>query len=77
MATRSMSLPIERTYLAKARLAVTAIVLVAAVIVTMAVALGRATPAGGTGLGPVSDYGPVTVQNEPIVVNGSVCGQCR
>ena len=77
MATHSMSLPIERRYLAKARLTVTAIVLVAAVIVTIALALGRATPAGGTGLGPVSDYGPVTVQNQPVVVNGSVCGQCR
>jgi hypothetical protein len=77
MATRSASLPIERTYLAKAWLAVTAIVLVAAVVVTIAVALGRSTPAGGTGLGPVPDFGPVTVQNEPIVVNGSVCGQCR
>jgi hypothetical protein len=77
MATRSASLPIERTYLARAWLAVTAIVLVAAVIVTIAVALGRSTPAGGTGQRPVSDYGPVTVQNEPLVVNGSVCGQCR
>jgi hypothetical protein len=77
MATRSASLPIERTYLARAWLAVTAIVLVAAVVVTIAVALGRSTPAGGTGLGPVRDYGPVTVQHEPLVVNGSVCGQCR
>ena len=77
MATRSVSLPIERTYLAKASLAVTAIVLAAAVIVTIAVALGRLTPAGGTGPGPVSDHGPVMVQNQPIVVNGSVCGQCR
>ena len=77
MATRSISLPIERRYLAKARLAVTAIVLVAAVIVTIALALGRATPAGGTDLRPVSDYGPVSVQDQPIVVNGSVCGQCR
>ena len=77
MATRSASLPIERTYLARAWLAVTAIVLVAAVIVTIAVALGRSTPAGGTGLRPVSDYGPVTVQNEPIVVNGNVGGPCR
>ena len=76
MATRSANLPIERTYLARAWLAVTAIVLVA-VIVTIAVALGRSTPAGGTGLRPVSDFGPVTTQNEPIVVNGSVCGQCR
>ena len=77
MATRSASLPIEQTYLAKARLAVLAIVLVAAVIVTIAIALGRSTPAGGTGLGPVRDYGPVTVHNEPLVVKGSVCGQCR
>jgi len=77
MATRSANLPIERTYLAKAALAVTAIVLAAAVIVTIAVALGRSTPAGGTGLSPVSDYGSITIQNDPIVVNGSVCGQCR
>ena len=76
MATRSASLPIERNYLSRAWFAVAGILLVAVVIVTIAVALGR-SPAGGTGLGPVSDYGPVTVQNEPIVVNGSVCGQCR
>ena len=77
MATRSASLPIERTYLARAWFAVAGIVLVAAVIVTMAAAFGRSTPAGGTGLGPVSDHGPVTELNEPIVVNGNVCGQCR
>src|SRR4026207_2021699 len=71
MATRSASLPIEQTYLAKARLAVMAIVLVAAVGVTTAGALGRSPAAGGTGLGPVRDYGPVTVQNDPLVVNGS------
>ena len=77
MATRSASLPIEQTYLARARLAVVAILVVAAVVVTIAVALGRSTPAGGTGLSPVSDYGSITIQNDPIVVNGSVCGQCR
>ena len=77
MATRSASLPIEQTYLAKARLAVLAIVMVAVVVVTIAVAFGRSTAAGGTGLEPVRDYGPVTVQNQPLVVNGSVCGQCR
>jgi hypothetical protein len=77
MATRSANLPIERTYLSRAWLAVAGILLVAALIVTIAVALGRSTPAGGTSQGPVSDYGPVTVQNEPIVVNGNVCGQCR
>jgi len=53
MATRSATLPIERTYLSRAWLAVTGILLVAVVIVTIAVALGRSTPAGGTGLGPV------------------------
>ena len=52
MATRSASLTIERTYLSRAWLAVAAILLVAAVIVTIAVALGRSTPAGGTWLGP-------------------------
>ena len=77
MATRSAGLPIEQSYLAAARLAVLAIVLVAAVVVTIAIALGRSTPAGGTGSGPVRDYGQVTVHNEPLVVNGSVCGQCR
>ena len=77
MATRSAGLPIEQRYLAAARLAVLAIVLVAAVVVTIAIALGRSTPAGGTGSGPVRDDGPVTVHNEPLVVNGSVCGQCR
>ena len=74
MATRSASLPIEQTYLAKARLVVLTVVLVAAVVVTIAVAFGRSTAAGGTGLGPVRDYGPVTVRNEPLVVNGSVAG---
>ena len=77
MATRSASLPIEQSYLAKARLAVLAIVLVAAVVLTIAIALGRSTPTGGTGSGPARDYGPVRVHNEPLVVNGSVCGQCR
>jgi len=77
VATRSASLPIEQTYLARARLAVLAIVLVAAVVVTIAIALGRSTPAGGTGSGPLRDDGPVRVHNEPLVVNGSVCGQCR
>jgi hypothetical protein len=77
MATRSASLPIEQTYLARARLAVVAILLVAAVVVTMAMAVGRSTPAGGTGVGPVRDFGRVTDHHEPLVVNGSVCGQCR
>ena len=77
MATRSASLPIEQTYLVRARLVVVAIVLVAAVIVTIAVAIARSTPAGGTGVGPVRDFGPVTVHHEPLVVNGSLCGQCR
>jgi hypothetical protein len=76
MATRSASLPIEQTYLARARLAVVTIVLVAAAVVTIALAVGRSTPAGGTGVGPVRDFGPVTV-HESLVVNGSLCGQCR
>jgi hypothetical protein len=77
MATRSASLPIEQTYLARAWLAVVAIVLVATVVVTIALAVGGSTPAGGTGVGPLRDFGPVTIDHEPLVVNGSICGQCR
>jgi hypothetical protein len=77
VATRSASLPIERTYLSRAWFVLAGLLLVAAVIVTIAVALGRSTPAGGTGIEPVSDFEPVTTQNEPIVVNGDICGQCR
>jgi hypothetical protein len=77
MATRSASLPIEQTYLARAWLAVVAIVLVATVLVTIALAVGRSTPAGGTGVGPVRDFDAVTVHHEALVVNGSLCGQCR
>ncbi len=77
MATRTASLPIERSYLAKAWAVVATIVLVAAAVATIAPAAARSNPAGGTGPEPVSDHGPVQVQNEPIVVNGNVCGQCR
>lgn len=77
MAIRSASLPIERTYLARASLVVATILLVAAAVVTIAIAAARSTPAGGTGLQPVSDYGPRQGQNQPMVVNGNVCGQCR
>jgi hypothetical protein len=77
MATRSASLPIERTYLSRAWLILAAILLVAVAVVTIVLGAARSAPAGGTFLGPVPDFGPVTTQNEPIVVNGSVCGQCR
>ena len=77
MATRSAALPIERSYLAKAWLAVAAIILVVAAAVSIALAATGSTPAGGTGLKPVTDYGPVEVQHGPIAVNGDVCGQCR
>ena len=77
MATRSASLPIERTYLSRAWLMLAAILLVAAAVATIVLGAARSAPAGGTFLGPVPDFGPVTTQNEPIVVNGRVCGQCR
>ena len=53
MATRSVNLPIERHYLARAWFVLAAILLAAAVVMTMALA-ARSTPAGGTGLGPVT-----------------------
>lgn len=76
MATRGATLPIESQYLARAWFVLVAILLAAATVVTMAVA-ARSTPAGGTGLGPVRDFGPAREQGAPIVVNGTVCGQCR
>ena len=76
MATRGAALPIERTFLLKAWFVVAALVITAAVVVSAAMAT-RPTPAGGTDLRPVRDYGPASVQYEPIVVGGSVCGQCR
>ena len=76
MATRSANLPIESHYLARAWLVLAAILLVAATVVTMALT-ARSAPAGGTGLGPVRDFGPAQEQGAPIVVNGTVCGQCR
>jgi cell division septation protein DedD len=77
MATRSASLPIERSYLTKAWLAVAAVVLVAVAVITIALAMAGSAPAGSTSVDPVPDYGPVEMQREPIVVNGTLCGQCR
>ena len=76
MATTGAALPIERGYLLKVWFAVAAIVIAAALAISLAAAT-RSTPAGGTDLQPVKDFGPATVQQEPIVVNGTVCGQCR
>jgi len=77
MATKSATLPIERSYLLKAWLAVAAIVILAATVVTLALAATSSAPAGGTGIRPVRDFGPTQTQPEQIVVNGNVCGQCR
>jgi hypothetical protein len=76
MATRSANLPIESQYLARAWFVLAAILLAAVTVMTMALA-ARSAPAGGTGLGPVRDFGPAQQQGAPILVNGSVCGQCR
>jgi hypothetical protein len=77
MATRGAALPIERSYLLRAWFAVAAIVIAAAAAISLALAVTDGGPAGGTKLEPVKDLGPVSVQHEPIVVNGTVCGQCR
>ncbi len=76
MATTGASLPIERSYLIRAWLAVAAIVIVSITIVAIALAVSRGTPAGGTDPTPVGG-GPAQTRHEPIVVNGNVCGQCR
>ncbi len=76
MSTRTASLPIERGYLLKAWFVVAGIVLAATVAIVIALSAGS-TPAGGTGPEPVSDFGPSNGTHQPILVNGTVCGQCR
>ena len=76
MATRSANLPIESRYLARAWLVLVGVLVTAAAVVVLALAT-RSAPAGGTGLGPIRDFGPAQQQGAPIVVNGNVCGQCR
>jgi len=61
----------------RAWFAVAAVIILAAAVVSIALATTSSAPAGGTGLQPVKDYGPVQVQDAQIVVDGNVCGQCR
>jgi len=81
MSTRTAALPIERRYLVRAWLVVVAVV-IAASIVAVALAASRGDPAGSQlrtdTTGRIADYGPVTSQHGPIVLDdGTVCGQCR
>ena len=76
MATRSANLPIESRYLARAWLVLVGVLVTVAAVVTLSLA-ARSAPAGGTGLGPLRDFGPASEQGPPIVVNGNVCAQCR
>ena len=77
MATTGAALSTERGYLVRAWFAVAAVVLMAVAAITLSIVLTGNDPVGGTSRAPVKDYGPVEVHNEPIVVNGEVCGQCR
>ena len=77
MATTGAALPAEQGFLTRAWFAVAAVVLMAFAAIVLSMALTGNDPAGGTTPTPVKDVGPVEVHNEPIVVNGTVCGQCR
>jgi hypothetical protein len=82
MSTRTASLPIERRYLLRAWIVVSAIVIAATVVVVFALTAGRAEPAGANlktdTTGRIVDYGPATKFPGPMVLpNGTVCGQCR
>jgi hypothetical protein len=82
MSTRTAALPIEKRYLLRAWIVVSAIVIASTVVVALALTAGRSEPAG-SGLrtdttGRIVDYGPVTKNAGPIVLpDGTVCGQCR
>jgi hypothetical protein len=77
MATTGAALGTERGYLTRAWFAVVGVVLVAAAAIAITLAMTGRAPAGGTSPIPVKDYGPVEMQQGPIVVDGTVCGQCR
>lgn len=72
----SAALPVERSYLLRAWLAVVAIVVISAAVVALALATGAA-PAGGTDPVNLSTVSGVQDPQEPILVNGAVCRQCR
>ncbi len=73
----SAALPVERSYLVKAWFAVAAIVVIAATVITLAFATSGSGSTTSPRNGPaVTDVG-VQDPNRPIVVNGSVCQQCR
>ncbi|HEY7660998.1 MAG TPA: hypothetical protein VIC58_10410 [Actinomycetota bacterium] len=76
MATRSAALPIERRYLLKAWLTVGAIVLGAVLVIAIALSAVGSQPGGSGGVRPPAGSS-VEYQPQPIVVNGTVCGQCR
>ena len=77
MATTGAALPVERGYLTRAWFAMAGVVLVAVAAIAITLAMTGGAPAGGTSPAPVKDYEAFEVQHEPIVVNGTVCGQCR
>jgi hypothetical protein len=82
MSTRTAALPIEKRYLLRAWIVVSAIVIAASLVVAFALTAGRDGPAG-SGIrtdttGRIVDYGPATKNAGPMVLaNGMVCGQCR
>lgn len=77
MSSRSATLPVEQSYLVKAWLVVAAIVVIATTVIALALATSALEPTRAPRNVPaVSDVGSVD-PNEPIVVNGSVCRQCR
>ena len=82
MSTRTAALPIEKRYLLRAWIVVSAIVIASTVVVALALTAGRAEPAGA-GLrtdttGRIVAYGPAAKNAGPIVLpDGTVCGQCR
>lgn len=82
MSTRTANLPIERRYLVKVWAVVAAIVIVAATVI--AFGLGQTSDASRSSRLPevtritqVKDFGPARAAQQPIVINGVVCAQCR
>ena len=85
MSTRTGAMPVERSYLLRAWIVASADVVAAAIAISLLLSASSG-PSGSNAGRPavkqpaqtqIADYGSTATRNEPIVVNGTPCMQCR
>ena len=85
MSTRTGAMPVERSYLLRAWIVASAVVVAAAIAISLMLSSSRG-PGGSSAGRPavkvpaqtqIADLGPAAAPKGPIVVNGTPCMQCR